>query len=249
MAESGYEDIPGVMRVPKGLHLSESSKTEGGFSSLARDENNALKDHGVFIPADDDDDSEDESSSLFERLSAKEMAVIGLAIGAAAALGYGIASGVQYLKNLSIEKKKVKEAQATAEVELDEPSDKIATAEEPVTTLIGTEFELSDVQPSITMSADEWQDLLRKLVMLNSLEERIWILLSNARIEDGSENMLEWQQRMKAFSQQEAANQIRLMLEAHPQLQDKKEVAELIKAFINGRPDQGHDQLDRIEAK
>ena len=58
MIDDEYDKISGDMYVPKNLSLSKSSKIDGGFSELARDANNKLQDHAVFVPHGERDSSE-----------------------------------------------------------------------------------------------------------------------------------------------------------------------------------------------
>ncbi|MCO7204676.1 hypothetical protein NH287_14390 [Microbacterium sp. CnD16-F] len=240
MTEPGYTDVPAVIRVLDGMKLSASKQTEGAVKALLRDaKTNSLETHAeIFLV--------DKGKSALKNLTPRDWAILG--IGALVLVGatVGTVKGIEHLRQRRTQKAKSTEAAATREIQLYELSGEVTVAEESVALIVGSDVELAEDQLVITMSAEDWRELLRRAVALNSLEERIWMLLSNVRIEGGDVGVLQWQQRMKKLSPQEVAGEIRRMLEAHPELQANEELAELIRIFINGRSDDGRHEPGRL---
>ncbi|TYL50437.1 hypothetical protein [Agromyces mariniharenae] len=243
MTESGYTDIPAVIRVLDGMKLSASKQTEGAVRALLRNaQTNSLETHAeIFLV--------DKSKSALKNLTPKDWAVLG--IGTLVVIGATVAT-VKVMDRFKAgrpEKAEAIKTDGSHGIELHEPSEELSPVEAPVALVIGSEVETADEQVFITMTAEDWQELLRKAVLLNSLEERIWLLLSSVRIEGADEDVLEWQQRMKELSPQAAASEVRLMLEAHPELRYDEELADLIRMFIDGRPDDGDARLRSLGAE
>ncbi|WP_306893558.1 hypothetical protein [Agromyces albus] len=243
MVEPGYTDIPAVIRVLDGMKLSSSRQTEGAVKTLLRDpKTNSLLTHAeVFLV--------DKSKSVLKDLNTRDQVLLG--IGALALIGVTVATvkGIDYFNERRGAKAKSIEPEAPAEIELYELPEELDTVEKPVVLIIGAEVDISDERVVITVSAEDWTELLRKTVMLNSLEERIWMFLSSVRIEGGDEDVLEWQQRMKGLSPQETADEIRGMLESHPELRDDEDLADRIRILIDGRSDDRGNDPKPLEAE
>lgn len=243
LVEPGYTDIPAVIRVWDGMKLSTSSQTEGAMKALLRDlKTNRLLTHAeVFLV--------DKSKSALKDLNTRDQVLLG--IGALALIGVTVATvkGIDHFNERRAAKAKSIEPEAPAEIELHEPFEELDTVEKPVVLVIGSEVDLSDERVIITVSAEDWTELLRKTVMLNSLEERIWMFLSSVRIQGGDEGVLEWQQRMKRLSPQETADEVRGMLASHPELRDNEDLADRIRMFIDGRSDDRGNDAKPLEAE
>ena len=246
-----YYEIPGVMRVPKNLHLSESGRPGGGLSSLARDEDNRLTTHAEFFP-EESDSSDDDTSKLEQSFSdgssPKDAIALAVTLFVAGLAGYGLAKGVAYLKERRSRKRGAKEVDAATNAELPAPSREVVAAEEPIPLIISQELEPGGGQPVLTMSPDEWQALLREAATLTLAGERLWMILSSVRIEDANSAELEWQRKMKAMSPGERLAEIRHVLHTHPELQGQLELSELIKLFVNNQSDDGVQGPERLEA-
>lgn len=235
MTEFGYTEVPAVIRVSDGTKLSTSHQTPGAVKALLRDvQTNNLKTHAdIFLV--------DKSKSAFTNLTPKDWAILGL--GALVVVGATVATvkGVDHIKQQRALRATTGEDTAPSDIEIHQSSDEIAL-------IIPSKVDFTGEQLVVTMGAAEWQELLRKVMMLNSLEERIWMILSSVRIEGGDENLLEWQQRMKKLSPQEFSNEIRQTINAHPELRDNEKLAEFIRLFINSEGDDGHE-TKRLDAE
>jgi hypothetical protein len=85
-------------------------------------------------------------------------------------------------------------------------------------------------EPTVSMSADEWQQRLRAMLLARAFsEEQLW-LLSHARIEDASPALIDFQRALAQLTPHELSHRIQLMLEANPEALTDAE-AEFLRIF------------------
>ncbi len=233
MTQSGYTDIPAMIRVWDGMKLCASRQTNGAAKGLLRDvQTNALVTHAeIFLPS--------KTTSMLKYLTPKDRVVLGLGAFAVVVATAATVKGFDRLIRRRAAKTRKSGSDLLTGVKLHEQSEDVDTGNETDTLVVRSEIDVSEPQLVFTMSAADWQRLLQKAAILSSLEERIWMLLSSVRIEGGDEDVLAWQRRISELSPREAADELRELLETHPELSDDEELADLIRMFIDERRDDG----------
>lgn len=87
-------------------------------------------------------------------------------------------------------------------------------------------------EPRLTMSSAEWQAHVRAWMAAGAVEQELWRRLSNAQVSDADQLTLDAQQRMEQLTAEQGTQQIRMMLEANPDLRDELGVADFLTHFL-----------------
>lgn len=252
MSEKGYTKIDLTTIVPDGQKLSINRQDPGAASALLRDiETNKLIGHAPLIIEGESKDGMDKVLAAVKDLSpGTKLVLIGstaLVLTTVSVVAYNWDSikgfGSKTLSKLRSKKavvSKVSELEAVG-IDVEEVSTEIEAVEP------STEIEISEEETQIVLTPEQWRQLLQSAMTLNSWEEQIWLLLSNAAIEGSDEKVLEWQKQMRELSPEQAAIHVREILGSHPELKDDEAIAELMKIVVRRLTENDGEEPKRLE--
>lgn len=238
---------------PDHTHLSQSQKDPDGFSSLARrDETNELDTHATLFSI-----SEDEADTPRDECAPAGPGVDPLA--AAAILAAGIALGVvadkagppikRWLNDDALPAVKSVWSRIARARGADSQTDSavLPTLIEAGPAGFSKEVEAALEERGISMSSAEWLEHFRAWLVAGALKEEQRRILSNARIEDGDQAVLEWQSALDNITAAQLEDRIALMLETNPSFFDEGTLTELAAIFGRGRIVDGQSVPVRTE--
>lgn len=213
MSENGFTELSALIKIPNGTHLSASHFEIGsGPGHLFRDGTNALAGHAdikIVNPADKN---------------------FKIAVLVAGAVGVGVVGTIfvqKMIKKLKVSKDKKVE------------SNSIVESESTVITEDSNALDPYQNEINLSLSVEQWTNLLSKALVLDSLEARIWFVLKNVQIVGDDSQVLEWQSMLKTLSPAEFSSQVKVLLQGDPALQENPVLVELLRKFINESPDEG----------
>lgn len=237
MSGEGYTDYEAIIRVFEGTKLSNSSYAKDAVSSLLRDPlSNSLETHApIFLK----DPAEEGMKKVLEAIKdlppgTKVVLMAGavVAIGGAVAVGKNWDSikswGTGALDKLRSKRAVISRTSGLEAVEID--------VEELVTDLdtaeISTEIEIAEDRTVIRLTPEQWKELFKSAVTLNSWEEQIWLMLSYAAIEGSDDKVLDWQRQMRELQPEEVAGIVQEILDEVEDTSGDQAIAELLRVVV-----------------
>lgn len=210
------------IEIPAGLKLTQSLVDPSALKGVLRDElTNKVVDIPDLKPV----------KNIFEKFGPKEWIIT--------SLGVAIVAGVSYY--LGTKSNKDERSGTPSELVATEASVEQIGQEHKIAVQIPMSQEIDELidQPNITMSVEAWLDLLRKAVMVSSLEERMWMILSSVKISGEDSRVIAWQEAIKSLTPREMATLLRAEFEKQPGFSEASEVEELLRKLLGDNPDDG----------
>jgi hypothetical protein len=233
-----YDEVEAVVRIPKGVRLADSRKTEGwsrGFTPKSTDKGPEhveirLKDEGdsqavqepeVIYVAEYAEASRPPERSMAEQVAVDFLnRVIEELIEAAKphvaqwwktrVIPAMRAKRDDFLLNRQARKaKKVRRAKATATTFIAEQ-----TAENEASQQVDT----APNDPKITMTSEQFQQLFMTWLAREDAQKALWRAIANAHIEDGDGAALAWRQGLNELSPQQRTERVKEILSANPSI-------------------------------
>ncbi|KUF06938.1 hypothetical protein [Leucobacter sp. G161] len=251
MSDPGYTDYDAVVRVFENMKLSNSGYADDAVNAMLRNTaSNSLETHApIFLKGEAEDGLKKVVKALGDLPPGTKVILLA---GAVVVVGGAVAIGKNWdsIKTFSTRVvnrfrpnkaviSKVSELDAI-EIDIQVPSASLETS--PQT----TDIEVVEGETEIVLSLDEWRNLFRSALALNSFEEQIWLLLSRATIEAGDDRTLTWQRQMRELPKDEFLQLVKEAIEAVPQQQDDEVVTEVMKVLIRhlGRGEEEQKPLE-----
>lgn len=244
MSGTGFTDYEAIIRVLDGTKLSNSNYSTDAVSALLRDTaTNSLEAHApIFLKGEPEQGMRKVLDAVKDLPPGTKVILLA---GAVVVIGGTVVVTKNWDTIKSLPRKLVTKLRRRSDSNPDDlTGDLLNHSKARITPhATATDVEVTDNLSEVTLTSEQWRQLVRGAIELGSWEEQIWLLLANAAIEGSDQDVLDVQREMKAVDPSEVSSKARELLAKHPAMRDSDQAPQLLRELLrrlddsDGTPD------------